>query len=95
MDVHERSTTINKGVWAAALLENQHFQDFVEEINKDIYNSWSCTQGHDTEQRDAIYMTRLGVEMVVNKLGTYIENRKVEEANIQLEQEEEKENGQQ
>lgn len=94
MDVHERSKTINKGVWAAALLESEHFKGFIEELYKDNYDSWSLTPSHDAEQREAIFMTKLGITMVQNKLSAYVENRKVEEANIQLEQEEE-ENGQQ
>lgn len=82
MDLDERALTITKGVWAKHLIEDPSWIKFLEELAHQQYLAWGYTQSEDTAQREAIYMTRKGVQMVTNALQARVENLKVEEKKI-------------
>ena len=78
MDLDERAITISKGTWANSVRKDQQWQEFIQEIEGDLYLSWRMTDTDAAEEREAIYMTSKGIEFLQNKLGAFVENMKVE-----------------
>ena len=77
--LQKHQTIINIGAWADNLLKDPQFVDMLADIEKDLFFGWSHTETSDTEQREAIFLTKKGLQIVLNKLSTYSENKKVEE----------------
>lgn len=71
---------LERGRVAQAIANNAEFKQLIENIKMDMFYQFSMIEALDAEKKEEVHLTMRGLNLIVKKINSYMDNAKYEKA---------------